>query len=185
MWEGDTENATVVTALLADLVSRGLDATSDLLVVIDGAKALAAGVRKVFEDQALVQRRTLHKRRNVTEHLPERERSFVDAKLAKAFNDPDADAGLRAARDLARALEAKHPGAAASLREGLEEMFTARRLGLSDRLCRTLGSTNPVESMISVARTNHRNVKRWRDGTMVLRWGAAGMLNAERSFRRM
>lgn len=185
LWEGDTENKTVVTALLADLVERGLDASGGLLVVIDGAKALAAAVKKVFGDQALVQRCTLHKRRNVTDHLPERERSFVDAKLKKAFNDPDPDAGLRVAKDLAKTLEAKHPGAAASLREGLEEMFTVRRLGLSDRLCRTLGSTNPVESMISIARTTHRNVKRWRDGKMVLRWGAAGMLNAERSFRRV
>ena len=185
LWEGDTENKTVVTHLLADLVDRGLDASRGLLVVIDGAKALASAVRKVFGDAALIQRCTLHKRRNVTDHLPEAERRLVDTKLARIFNDPDPSAGLRAARQLARALEDKHPGAAASLREGLEEMFTVRRLGLSDRLCRTLSSTNPIESMISVGRTTHRNVKRWRDGKMVLRWAAAGMLNAERSFRRI
>jgi putative transposase len=117
--------------------------------------------------------------------LPEVERSRVDAKLARAFADPDPDAGLRAARELARALQARHPGAAASLREGLEEMFTVRRLGVSDRLAQTLASTNPVESMISIARTTIRNVKRWKDGEMVRRWTAAGMLNAERSFRRV
>jgi putative transposase len=185
LWLGDTENTTVVTHLLADLHDRGLDASGGLLVVIDGAKALHRAVRKVFGEAALIQRCIIHKRRNVTDHLPEPERGPVDAKLARAFNHPDPAAGLRAARDLARALQARHPGAAASLREGLEEMFTVRRLGVGDRLARTLTSTNPVESMISIARTTMRNVKRWKDGEMVCRWTAAGMLAAERSFRRV
>jgi putative transposase len=185
LWLGDTENKTVVTHLLADLVDRGLSAEGGLLVVIDGAKALAAGVRKVFGDQALVQRCTLHKRRNVTDHLPQAERGWVDGRLARAFNHADPDTGLRQARDLARQIETRWPDAAASLREGLEEMSTVRRLGVSDRLAKTLTSTNPIESMISVSKTTTRNVKRWRDGTMVKRWAAAGMLNAERGFRRL
>lgn len=185
LWLGDTENKTVVTHLLADLVDRGLSADGGLLVVIDGAKALAAAVGKVFGALALVQRCTLHKRRNVADHLPEAERGWVDQRLARAFNHADADAGLRQARDLARQLEARWPDAAASLREGLEQMFTVRRLGVGERLARTLTSTNPIESMISVGRSTTRNVKRWRDGTMVKRWAAAGMLNAERSFRRV
>jgi putative transposase len=154
-------------------------------MVIDGAKALASAVRSVFGAFALIQRCTVHKRRNVTEHLPEANRGPVDARLARAFADPDPGKGLRAACTLARELERAHPGAASSLREGLEEMFTVRRLGVSDRLARTLSSTNPVESMISIARTTARNVKRWWDGQMVRRWVAAGMLNAERSFRRL
>jgi putative transposase len=185
LWLGSTENKTVVTHLLADLADRGLDTTKGLLVVIDGAKALDRAVRKVFGTHALVQRCTIHKRRNVTDHLPETERGRVDARLARAFANPDPDAGQRAARELARTLQARHPGAAASLREGLEEMFTVRRLGVGDRLARTLTSTNPVESMISIARTTCRNVKRWKDGQMVCRWTAAGMLAAERSFRRV
>jgi putative transposase len=185
LWLGDTENKTVVTHLLADLVDRGLSADGGLLVVIDGAKALARAVRKVFGDQALTQRCTLHKRRNVADHLPEAERGWVDQRLARAFNHADPDGGLRQARDLARQLQARWPDAAASLREGLEEMFAVRRLGVGDRLARTLTSTNPIESMISVGRTTTRNVKCWRNGTMVKRWAAAGMLNAERSFRRV
>ena len=110
---------------------------------------------------------------------------MVDARLAKAFNHADPAAGLRMARDLARQLETRWPDAAASPREGLEEMFTVRRLGVGDRLARTLTSTNPIESMISVGRSTTHNVKRWRDGTMVKRWAAAGMLNAEHSFRRV
>ena len=185
LWLGDTENKTVVTHLLADLVDRGLSADGGLLVVIDGAKALAAAVGKVFGDQALVQRCTLHKRRNVADHLPAEQRGWVDQRLARAFNHPDPAAGLRQAKDLARQLETRWPDAAASLREGLEDMFTVRRLGVNDRLARSLTNTNMIESMISVGRSTTHNVKRWRDGTMVKRWAAAGMLNAERSFRRL
>jgi putative transposase len=185
LWLGDTENKTIVTALLADLVDRGLAADDGLLVVIDGAKALAAAVRKVFGSAALIQRCTLHKRRNVRDHLPKDQRAWVDRKLAASFANENTTNGERAARDLARQLEARWPDAAASLREGLEEMFTVRRLGITGRLAATLTNTNCIESMISVARDTTRNVKRWRDGKMIKRWCAAGMLNAERSFRRL
>lgn len=185
LWDGATENKTVVKAMLADLVSRGLSAEDGLLVVMDGAKALAAAVNEVFGTKAAVQRCTLHKRRNVADHLPDREKAWVDAKLVKAFNHPDPESGLKNARHLAGLLDKAHPGAANSLREGLEQMFTVSRLGIDGRLAKTLVTSNPVESMISIARTTNRNVTRWRDGHMVLRWTAAGMLNAERSFRRI
>ena len=185
LWDGSTENKTVVRSLLADLVERGLRFDDGLLVVIDGAKALAAGVREVFGAKAAIQRCTLHKRRNIADHLPDKEKAWVDAKLVKAFNNPDPDTGLRNAKQLAAQLDKVYPGAAASLREGLEEMFTVARFGVDGRLARTLTTSNPIESMISIARTTNRNVTRWRDGQMVLRWTAAGMLNAERSFRRL
>jgi putative transposase len=185
LWEGSTENATVVKALLADLVARGLHAADGLLVVIDGAKALSSAVKAVFGASAAIQRCTVHKRRNVADHLPEAERGWVDTKLGRIFANPDAAAGLRDAKALATALTRKHPGASASLREGLEEMFTVTRLGITGTLARTLTTSNPIESMISIARTTNRNVTHWRDGQMVLRWTAAGMLNAQRSFRRV
>jgi putative transposase len=185
LWDGSTENKTVVRSLLADLVERGLRFDDGLLVVIDGAKALSAAVREVFGDKAVIQRCTLHKRRNVAEHLPDKDKAWVDAKLVKAFNHPDPDTGLRNAKSLAAQLDKNYPSAAASLREGLEEMFTVSRLGIDGRLAKTLTTSNPIESMISIARTTNRNVTRWRDGQMVLRWTAAGMLNAERSFRRI
>src|SRR5262245_21860339 len=185
LWDGSTDNKTVVRALLADLVDRGLDFDDGLLVVLDGAKALAAAVREVFGAKALIQRCGLHKRRNVADHLPDKDTAWVDAKLVKAFNHADPDTGLRNAKTLAAQLQKSHPGAAASLREGLDEMFTVARLGIDGRLAKTLTTSNPVESMISIARATNRNVTRWRDGQMVLRWTAAGMLNAERSFRRI
>lgn len=183
---GDTENRTVVTALLADLVDRGLGFEQGLLVVVDGAKALASAVRSVFGDHALIQRCQVHKRRNVAGHLPKTHRDTVDARLRAAFADPDPASGLRKARRLAAELDKTHPDAAGSLREGLDEMFTVRRLGIDGTLARTLVCTNMIESMISTCRRTSRNVKRWRnEGDMRRRWCAAGMLEAERSFRRL
>ncbi len=157
LWDGSTENKTVVRALLADVVERGLKFDDGLLVVLDGAKALSAAVREVFGAKAAIQRCTLHKRRNIAEHLPDKDKDWVDAKLVKAFGHPDPELGLRQAKNLAGQLEKNHPGAAASLREGLEEMFTVARLGIDGRLAKTLTTSNPVESMISIARTTNRN----------------------------
>jgi putative transposase len=182
---GDTENAVVVTGLLADLVARGLRYRHGIVAVLDGSKALRKAVAKVFGERALVQRCTLHKRRNVTGYLPIGERDAVDRRLAQAFADPDPAKGLRACQELARQLDGRHPDAAASLREGLEEMFTVARLGVTGRLRRSLTNTNCIESMISIARTTTGRVTHWRDGTMKKRWIAAGLLEAERSFRRI
>jgi transposase-like protein len=183
---GDTENKTVVTALLADIVDRGLDYTDGLLVVIDGAKALATATRKVFGQLALIQRCQIHKRRNVKGHLPAKARDDVDARLRGAFADPDPHTGLLKAKRLAAELDRTHPDAAGSLREGLEDMFTVRSLGIDGTLARTLVCTNMIESMISICRTTSGNVKRWRDeGDMRRRWCAAGLLEAEKKFRRL
>jgi transposase-like protein len=185
LWEGSTENATVATALLADLGDRGLDVCAGVLVVIDGAKALAKAVRAVLGSGAVVQRCQRHKERNVLDHLPERERPWVRRKLRAAWDDPDHRAALAALEALAHQLDTTHPGAAGSLREGMAETLTVTRLGLRGRLKATLASTNPCESMIEIVRHTQRNVKRWHSGEMRLRWTAAGMLEAERQFRRL
>ena len=185
LWEGSTENATVASALLSDLVERGLDASGGVLVCIDGAKALRKAVRDVFGASTPVQRCIRHKERNVESHLPERERPWVRRKLRSAWAEPEYGRALASLEVLARQLETSHPGAAASLREGLSETLTLTRLGVSGPLKAVLASTNPVESMIEIVRTTQRNVKRWRSGEMALRWTAAGMLEAERQFRRV
>ena len=185
LWEGSTENATVATALLADLVERGLDVGRGVLVVIDGAKALRKAAHDVFGAGTPIQRCIRHKERNVEGHLPERERPWVRRKLRSAWAEPDHGRALASLEALALKLEQSHPGAAASLREGLAETLTLTRLGVRGPLKAVLASTNPVESMIEIVRTTQRNVKRWRSGEMALRWTAAGMLEAERQFRRV
>ncbi|HSS11323.1 MAG TPA: IS256 family transposase [Acidimicrobiales bacterium] len=185
LWEGDTENTTVVKDLLADLVERGLACEAGVLFVLDGSKALAAGVKRVFGDRALIQRCVLHRRRNLGDYLPDGYAKVIDRRLAKAFNDVDPKRGLRVARGIAAQLEEHYPSAAGSLREGLEDMFTVRRLGASDRLARSLSCTNAVESMISVVGRLCGRVTNWKDPKMVRRWVGVGMLEAERSFRRI
>jgi putative transposase len=185
LWEGSTENATVATALLSDLVDRGLDVEQGVLCVLDGAKALRKAVRDVLGVNTPVHRCVRHKQRNVMDHLPERDRPAIKRRLRQAWADTDHDRALERLRALAAELDRSHPGAAGSLREGLEETLTLTRLGIRGSLKRTLESTNPCESMIECVRRTSRNVKRWQNGDMALRWTAAGMLEAERQFRRI
>ena len=184
LWEGSTENATVATALLSDLVERGLDPEQGMLFVIDGSKALRKAIRDVF-GEAPVQRCIRHKERNVLDHLPERDRPAVRRRLRQAWALDDHEQALERLQLLAGELERSHPGAATSLREGIAETLTLTRLGISGSLTRTLAWTNPCESMIACVRRTSRNVKRWSSGEMALRWTAAGMLEAERQFRRV
>lgn len=184
LWEGSTENATVATALLSDLVERGLDPEQGILFVIDGAKALRKAVGNVF-GAAPVQRCVRHKERNVLDHLPERDRPAVKQRLRRAWALADHQRALEQLRVLAGELDRQNPGAAGSLREGMEETLTLTRLGVSGQLKQTLESTNPCESMIEIIRRTQRNVKRWSSGEMALRWTAAGMLEAERQFRKI
>ena len=185
LWEGSTENATVATALLSDLVERGLDAEQGVLFVIDGAKALRKAIRDVFGVRAPVQRCIRHKERNVLEHLPERDRPPVKRRLRAAWKLDDHAAARERLLVLASELDRTHPGAAGSLREGLEETLTVTRLRVGGALRKTLASTNPCESMIECVRRTSRNVKRWQSGDMALRWTAAGMLEAEQQFRKI
>jgi putative transposase len=182
--EGSTENTAVVKTLLTGLRDRGLDTTRPILAVLDGAKALAAGVKEVF-DKPVIARCQLHKLRNLRDHLPEHLRSPVEKRIRKAYH---ADSALEAEAQLtalAKELDKTHPGAAGSLREGLHETLTVLRLDVPPTLARTLRSTNAVESMISISRDHARNVKHWRDGQMALRWCAAGMVEASKQFRRV
>jgi putative transposase len=182
--EGATENATVVRDLLADLRERGLETIRPILCVIDGAKALRRAISDVF-DHPIVQRCQLHKLRNVTDRLPDAVASTVAKRMRRAYHHTDPLVAQAELEALARELDRSHPGAAASLREGLAETLTILSLGVPPTLARTLRSTNSVESMIAICRDHAANVKRWRDGQMVLRWTAAGMGEAAKQFRRV
>ena len=183
LWDGSTENATVCQGLLANLQSRGLRTDRSLLVILDGSKALRKAVRATFGDAALVQRCQVHKTRNILEYLNDRQRPWAQAILRRAYQSADVKTAQRLLLDLARRLETEHPSAAESVREGLDETLTVLTLNLSARLRRSLATTNAAESLLSRTRHVKRNVTRWRDGSMALRWVAAGVLEAVNGFR--
>lgn len=185
LWHGSTENATVCQNLLANLQSRGLRTDRSLLVILDGSKAMRKAVQAVVGAAALVQRCQVHKMRNVLDHLGDRHRPWAQAILRRAYQSADLKTAQRLLLDLARRLEADHPSAAESVREGLDETLTVLTLSLSARLRRSLATTNAAESLISRTRHVKRNVKRWRGGQMIVRWVAAGILEAVKGFRRL
>jgi hypothetical protein len=182
--EGSTENAAVVTDLITGLRERGLDTTRPILAVLDGAKALSKAVKDVF-GKPVIHRCQEHKIRNVKDKLPEKLRSVTEKRMRQAYHAETALKAEAELTELARELGKTHPGAAASLREGMAETLTVLRLGVPPTLARTLRSTNSIESMIGICREHSKNVKRWRDGTMALRWCAAGMTEAGKQFRRV
>jgi len=185
LWEGATENSTLVRELLADLRERGLNTEATMLVVIDGAKALCKGVREIFGERALIQRCRVHKLRNVLEHLPLEKRSQAAWRLRGAWAKSTPEEALKELRVCVKWLDPISPSAARSLEEGLEETLTVTRLGLHESLVRTFSSTNLIESCFARTKSWTSRVKRWRGARMVLRWGAAALLFAEKGFRRV
>ena len=154
-------------------------------MIVDGAKALDTAVTQTFGRAALVQRCQVHKGRNILEHLPEAQRPWVKVVLTRAYTNSHVKTAKRLLQDLARRLDTDYPSAATSVREGLDETLTVLGLGLSERLQRSLATTNAIESLLSRTRHVQRHVKRWRGGTMVLRWVAAGVLEAAKGVRRV
>jgi len=183
--QGATENSTVVQHLLDDLIERGLDTTHPMLTVLDGSKALRKAVRQTLGDRSPVQRCQLHKRRNVKELLPQEFQRSADQRIKAAYGMKDFDQAKAQLEKTVEWLEGINPSAAASLREGLEETLTLHRLGLPEALRKSFQTTNLIESALSVASDVAGRVKHWRAGDMRLRWIAAGLLAAEKQFRRV
>lgn len=183
--EGTTENAAVAKALLRDLLERGLPADRAVLFVIDGSKALRQAITATFGRLAVLQRCQVHKTRNVVDHLPERLKAPTKRALQDAYATGEVGVARQKLERLARSLEREHPGAAASLREGLEDTLTLLRLGITGALYRCLRSTNAIENLNGRVAHFSRNVRRWRDGRMVLRWVVAALAEAQKSFRRL
>jgi transposase-like protein len=183
--QGATENAEVCAALLEDLRGRGLETGRPTLFVLDGAKALHAAVTRVWDKNAVIQRCQVHKKRNIKAHVPEKHHAELERRLSEAYRETDYATAKASLEGTARWLGRLNPDAASSLQEGLEETLTVVRLGVSGALRRTLATTNPIESALSVTRRVTARVTRWRDGDMRRRWCVAGLLRAEGKFRRV
>lgn len=182
--EGASENAASAVSLLESMVERGIDPSKKYLFVIDGSKALRSAVKRVFGDDQKVQRCRSHKVRNVCDKLPKELKGQVKTVMRAAYK-LNADKGMAKLKKQAEWLKIEHPGAAASLLEGLEETFTINRMDLSSSLMRCLGTTNIIESPNSGVRQKTRRVSRWKNGKMVMRWAASGFLATEKNFRKI
>jgi transposase-like protein len=182
--EGATENATVVTGLLEDIVARGVDPHRKMLFVIDGSKALRAAINTVFGSHQPVQRCRAHKLRNVLDYLPKDDKAQVKSLLRAAWK-LGPEQGMAHIKKLAAWLDQKYPQAAASLLEGLEECFTINRLDIPPALHRCLATTNIIESPHAGVRIQTRRVTHWQNGKMVLRWMASAFLRTEKRFKRI
>jgi transposase-like protein len=183
--QGATENTAAVKSLLVHLREHGVRTGQRYLFVIDGAKALRAGIAEVFGSEQAVQRCRAHKIRNVLEELPQEQHAQVRSLMRAAYRLERAEEGMAKMEKMASWLEREYPTAASSLREGLPETFTINRLGLPPSLHRCLGTTNLIESPQSGVRKRTGNVTRWRDGEMVLRWVAGAYLLTEKHFRKI
>jgi putative transposase len=186
LWAGSTENHVVATSLLQSLIARGLHVDSSLLFVIDGGTGLRKALRDVFGDRAVVQRCQVHKVRNVLGYLPDARRPYVRQQMSQAYKSASAKVAKKLLLQLATWLEANgEDSAAASVREGLDETLTVLRLGLRSSLARTFATTNAIENLNGTLRRVLRNVKRWRGESMIRRWVALGIAEAQRGFRRV
>jgi transposase-like protein len=182
---GVTENAVVCGELLNKLVTRGLDPQQPYLFVIDGGKGLRRAIKDVFGKRSVVQRCQEHTRLNVLSNTPKRLHPSVSKMLRDAYGSTSEAVAKKRLLQLVAHLTDEHPDAAASLREGLEETLTLKDMKLPLSLERTLATTNPIENLNGGIRRVTRNVKRWRDGSMVKRWVATSVLESARGFRRL
>lgn len=184
--EGTTENAAVCQSLLRDLIERGLPSDRAMLFVIDGGTGIHRAIVETYGRLAQIQRCQVHKKRNILEHLPEERHATVSRMINQAYLDTEnPKLAMRRLKQLATSLEQDYPSAAASVREGLDETLTLKRLGIHGTLYKALRSTNPIENLNSSVARHTRNVKRWRSGQMILRWVAMALSEAEKRFHRV
>jgi transposase-like protein len=183
--QGATENTTVVQGLLGQLAERGVDFNQPRLYLLDGSKALRAGVLSFAGEAAFIQRCQVHKIRNVTEYLPEAERHAVKFRMRAAYLQAEVADAKNALYKLHDELLEVNPSAAASLTEGLEETLTVIDLRLTPRLRQTLSSTNAIESSFSTVAKICTQVKRWQGSDHRLRWISSALLFAESRWNKL
>lgn len=184
-WEGATENHEICEELLVDLERRGLKLSKRVLWVTDGGGGIIKALRDRYGKKLIHQRCTIHKDRNIQRHLPKRYRKEAHRLFRTALEQNSYKDAKKMLRDCERWLRDINESAADSLLEALEEILTLHRLKVPVLLRKTLGSTNPIESMFSMVRDCESNIKRYRTSKMRQRWLGAVLLHCERRFKRV
>ena len=184
-WEGSTENSRVCTDLLHNLIERGFDSSGLKLAVIDGGKAISKALNDVFGKGFLIQRCQIHKKKNVTDYLPEHMRLTIRNAMSEAYNADSYETAKRLLLNIKSKLGKDYPQAARSLEEGLEETLTLHKLEVDKEIRKSLCTTNPIENFNAGIRNITRRIKRWRNSDMVIRWVCTGIVESERNFRKI
>ena len=186
IWLGSTENSRVCTAMLQDLLERGLRVDASILCVVDGGKGIRKALVDVLGDLAVIQRCQIHKLRNLRSYLPKSRHAYVLQTMKEAYKCKSADKARKRLQALVSWLERNgYDEAAGSLREGMEETLTVVKLALPALLRQSLATTNAIENLNGTIRRVSRNVKRWKSPSMVRRWTALGVVTAQKEFRRI
>ena len=183
--ETDTENERVLSAFLRSLLGRGLDISQGILVVIDGGKGLRAAVRQAFSSRALVQRCQWHKRENIVSYLPKRDQASWRRRLQRAMSRPTLEEARSALDELHAELEQINQSAAASLREGLDEVLTLHRLGVFAVVGRSFKTTNCLENVNALVEERCAKVDCWKNSSQRQRWLATALVDIEPRLRRV
>ncbi len=183
VWEGSSESAEVCKGALEDMGRRGLDVRRGVLVVIEGGPGLAAAVRQLWGDVAVMGRCQVHRRRNILDRVPKAKHRFIAAKLVAAWREPDLLLATQALKAIAAELDEISPAAADVLSGHLAETIACQSPGLPPELIRALGSTNLIENAFSTTESICHRVCRWRGGTQARRWATMALLRAEEGLR--
>jgi len=183
--ETDTENKQVLSAFLHSLVARGFDVSPGILVIIDGGKGLRAAVRRALSSRALVQRCQWHKRENIVSYLAKREQPNWRRRLQRAMSRPTFEEARSALDELHAELEQINQSAAASLREGLDEVLTLHRLGVFAVLGRSFKTTNCLENVNGLVEERCAKVDCWKNSSQRQRWLATALLDIEPRLHRV
>lgn len=178
--QSHTENASVCTEMLLELIDRGLNDKEGLLIVIDGAKGIRKAVADVFGEKAIVQRCRWHKRENVTKYLNPKDKKVFKDKLQRAYSEDNYQDAKDALATIGEELKIKNMKAYDSLQEGLEETLTLQKLGINKSFRASFGTTNCIESLNSQIAKYTRNVKRWTNSEQRYRWVISACIEAEK-----
>jgi putative transposase len=184
--EGDTENSEVIKDLFQSLIDRGLNREQRMLFVTDGSGAIRKAIRRVFGKDAIVQRCTVHKARNIVSYLPSQNHAEFYLRWKRLHAYTKYDAAIAEYKMLCHWLGQINSQSLASLEEACEETLTLIRLGIGATLRKSLMTTNPIESAFSRARAKSSRVRNWKSGPdQVSRWAAATLKDAESRFRKL
>ena len=152
---------------------------------MDGSKGLRKAVERVFRGYALIQRCQWHKRQNVVSYLAKEHQETFRRKLQRAYQEPTYEKAKTALMKVKKELSLINESAGRSLEEGLEETLTLHKLGLFEKLGKSLKTSNSIESVMALIEQRTQKVDYWKNSNQKQRWLATALLEIEPRLNRI